>query len=391
MRKKYIFGKKLYISVLTSILVLLTTVATTFAWVGVFANSTFEQFDIGIRVSNLDEYNIDISLDGINFSKSGIIEGTELQKQILLNWGYSESVLDNDEKIQYLFSKLNQDQCTTVPVVQNNKIINLGDFVDVYGNKTNKYFKFDLYISAKKVIDVNSSSNEFHLDVFLNENLMSGRLAKERRLFNPVTFKDTFINPYDQMIENNLMVLPTGYRTVKAGETITSAKINPASASRMAFEKYEVVEKYHPEQYDLESKPQSAVIYQNGYEYPVYDELNNIYNFGAILPNEENFATLNYNLSEWQYAQQGHWVMDLPNEIWETRGVESSTKDFVISKENNHLIDSTNPKEQIDVEHMMKVTVYFWFEGWDADCFNSINASIVDFNITLLMSNEDKE
>ena len=105
MRKKYIFGKKLYISVLTSILVLLTTVATTFAWIGVFANSTFEQFDIGIRVSNLDEYNIDISLDGINFSKDGIIEGVELQKQILLNWGYSESVLDNDEKINYYFSK----------------------------------------------------------------------------------------------------------------------------------------------------------------------------------------------------------------------------------------------------------------------------------------------
>ena len=45
MRKKYIFGKKLYISVLTSILVLLTTVATTFAWVGVFANSTFDTFE----------------------------------------------------------------------------------------------------------------------------------------------------------------------------------------------------------------------------------------------------------------------------------------------------------------------------------------------------------
>ena len=391
MRKKYIFGKKLYISVLTSILVLLTTVATTFAWVGVFANSTFETFNATIRVSNLDEYNIDISLDGINFAKDGIIEGVELQKQILLNWGYSESVLNNDEKINYYFSKLNQDQCTTLPVIKDGKITSLGDFVDVYGDKTNKYFKFDLYISAKKVIDVNSSSSDFHLDIFLDENLMSGRRAKERRLFNPVTFKDNFINPYDQMIENNLMSLPDGYRTVKAGETIISAKIDPASAARMAFEKYEVVEKYHPEQYSEESKPQSAVIYQHGYEYPVYDEINNIYNFGAILPNGYNFSTINYNLSEWQYAQQGHWVMDLPTDIWETRGVESPTKDLVLSKDNNHLIDSTNPKEQIDVEHMMKITTYFWFEGWDADCFNSINASIVDFNITLLMSNEDED
>ena len=64
MRKKYIFGKKLYISILTSILVLLTTVATTFAWVGVFANSTFDQFDFNIKSSSLEEYGIEISLSG---------------------------------------------------------------------------------------------------------------------------------------------------------------------------------------------------------------------------------------------------------------------------------------------------------------------------------------
>ena len=63
MRKKYIFGKKLYISVLTSILVLLTTVATTFAWVGVFANSTFETFNIDLKASHLDEYGIEISFE----------------------------------------------------------------------------------------------------------------------------------------------------------------------------------------------------------------------------------------------------------------------------------------------------------------------------------------
>jgi hypothetical protein len=34
--------------------VLMTTIATTFAWVGVFANSTFKQFDIEIKASSLE-------------------------------------------------------------------------------------------------------------------------------------------------------------------------------------------------------------------------------------------------------------------------------------------------------------------------------------------------
>ena len=83
MRKKYIFGKKLYISVLTSILVLLTTVATTFAWVGVFANSTFEKFDFAIRSNDLKEYSIEISLDGVNFYDS--INFDDIKEQLLLN------------------------------------------------------------------------------------------------------------------------------------------------------------------------------------------------------------------------------------------------------------------------------------------------------------------
>ena len=83
MRKKYIFGKKLYISVLTSILVLLTTVATTFAWVGVFANSTFESFDVIIKASGLEEYGIVISATGEEGTFSDSISSTSIKRQIL--------------------------------------------------------------------------------------------------------------------------------------------------------------------------------------------------------------------------------------------------------------------------------------------------------------------
>ena len=105
MRKKYIFGKKLYISVLTSILVLLTTVATTFAWVGVFANSTFEQFDFSLKSSDLEEYGVEISLDGIKFSED--ISFDLIKPQILKNFGYKNVDYMTEQQINSLFNSLN--------------------------------------------------------------------------------------------------------------------------------------------------------------------------------------------------------------------------------------------------------------------------------------------
>ena len=55
----------------------------------------------------------------------------------------------------------------------------------------------------------------------------------------------------------------------------------------------------------------------------MYNEVDDYYTFGAILPNEYNFATMNYNLSEWQFENWQYWTMSLPDEIWQTRGTES--------------------------------------------------------------------
>ena len=38
---------------------------------------------------------------------------------------------------------------------------------------------------------------------------------------------------------------------------------------------------------------------------------------------------------------------------------------------------------------MMKMTIYFWFEGWDADCFKAVGGSPVTLNIELSISNEE--
>ena len=385
MRKKYIFGKKLYISVLTSILVLLTTVATTFAWVGVFANSTFESFDIGIKASSLEEYNIEISTDGIHFSNE--LSFTSVQRQILTNFGY-ENVNDmTDERVNTLYLRLNLDQCTTVPNLNGNKIVSLGHFKDMFDVPTKKFMKFDMYISATKNYDAGSSS-DFSMDVFLGPNMLKGK-KKSYTLFNHYTYLSDFVNPYTELINNNLLTLPEGIHPILAGTTISTARVDSSSAARVAFEKYPVVTKGHPELYTDSVQPKSAIIYQDTYEYPIYSD-DGYQSFGAILPDEDNLATMYYNSTEYIYYTAEIKKISLPNDLKTTRSVIGSVPDLVLSSKTNQLIDSSNLDEQVGINTMMKMTVYFWFEGWDSDCFPVINHSPVDININFMMRNEEE-
>ena len=385
MRKKYIFGKKLYISILTSILVMLTMVATTFAWVGVFANSTFEQFDVNVKASQLDEYSIEVSTTGEEGTFKDYIDTSDLKKAILLNWGYNEYDLSRDSDVDALFDMLDMDQCTTIPVLSNGKIQKLGVFKDLYGEVTHKLYKFDIYIAPKKNYDSQSDSSLFTMDAYLQKGLLTGKV-KSKKLVNPYTYSDEFINPLSSTISASSLFQP-----LTSGTTITEARVDSADASRIAFEKYKVVDKGHPEQYDSNSEPLSAVIYQTGYEWPVYNETENVYCFGSILPDEANLATGYYNSTEQYYTSRHYWNLKMNQEVYSTRGVESSTKDILFNSNTSLLIDSSNPEEIMGLNKMMKIAVYFWFEGWDADCFPAINASPVSININFALSQSEEE
>ena len=280
MRKKYIFGKKLYISILTSILVLLTTVATTFAWVGVFANSTFESFDVIIKASGLEEYGIVISATGEEGTFSDSISSTSIKRQILANWGYHDSEVMDDNRENNLFSSLNMHQCTNTPVVNGNKIQKLGQFKTIEGNETRQYYKFDIYISSTRFYE-KSSSTSFLLDAYLNPGLLQAK-TKQYRLLGTVPFPSSYVSP--------LIDLPNGIRAINGGEEFLEVNSNVASAARVAFEKYEVVERGEPSLYEGK-EPISTIIYSgDSFNYPTYNEIDNIYEFGGILPDAYNFA-----------------------------------------------------------------------------------------------------
>ena len=207
---------------------------------------------------------------------------------------------------------------------------------------------------------------------------------KNRLLFNSFTYPSTFLNP-------NILQENSNLRNVVGSEKIVNPYVDSKSAARVGFEKYEVVDKNHPEQYSNLSSPKSAIIFTgDAYNYPTYNESQNLYEFGAILPDEINFATEYWNSSEYRYAHNAYRVLQVPSSLYEIRGVGSKYEDKVLNKFNNHLIDSTNPDEQIGVNQMMKVTCYFWFEGWDADCFSAINAAPVTIKMMFNMSNEDE-
>ena len=78
--------RKMNLSIITCMLVLVLNVTTTFAWAGLQNYSNVENFDVSLESS--ENYAIQVSLDGKNFSKT--IDEYEYKKAILRNMGYSE-------------------------------------------------------------------------------------------------------------------------------------------------------------------------------------------------------------------------------------------------------------------------------------------------------------
>lgn len=345
--------KKMYISMLVLVFVMLTCVATTYAWVGILTNSKFEEFDLNVKSSNLNEYGIEISLDGINFTTE--IDSISLKKQILLNYGYKEEQLTNDEHIEAYFARINLSQCTTQPNYTTNK---LGSFRNFTNNATRGYFKFDVFISAYKVYETEIVT-DYKLDAFLRGDILEGVVGK-CQLTNEFFYPSDFVNS-----------------TIDANHVISAPKVNSVSASRLAIEKYEVVEKYKPELYDDSSECVDLIIYQGGTQNPYYSAADDVYSFGGIIDDKYNLALFDYNNFNHQSLTVPDWAL------------ERGQKELEINEENSQIVDSSKIEEQIGINEMMKLSFYFWFEGWDSDCFRVINKNPVSINLDFSTSYRD--
>ena len=80
--------RKLYMSILAATMILLTTIATTFAWVGMLTSSSLGSFDIDLKVEDFDnDYYLKISgTDSTNSDGFGdAVKKIDVQRQIMDN------------------------------------------------------------------------------------------------------------------------------------------------------------------------------------------------------------------------------------------------------------------------------------------------------------------
>ncbi len=370
MPAKYI--KKIYISLMSIVLLMLTAVTTTFAWVGFLDTSFFDNFDIALKaVENVEEYGIQLSLTGKEGSFKTTLDSIDVKREILKNIGYPNVDSMTDEQVEK--TNFTMDQCTV-----ERSGSSLGNFVDIHGQLTKNYIKFDLYLSTYRNADVeDSDSSTYYMDAFLNDNLFFGT-TDTKKLLNDfhyptnngfIEFPKTYKYDY---LSNSLyeMTYPsfTSDKLINNPEVSGNITVNSASACRLAIEVRKPVDLYDTSSYALVT---NTIIYQGGTQYPTYNPTTGEYSFGGILPNDYNIAINDYN----HKIMEGYTAKSVPEWALQ-RGDLEFENDGVV----NRIIDSNDSK--VGIDKMVRLTFHFWFEGWDADCFSIINQKPVSLNLS---------
>ncbi len=159
-------------------------------------------------------------------------------------------------------------------------------------------------------------------------------------------------------------------------------KSNIANSCRLALEKYIAVDKGHTEQYTGQIY-KGLTIYQTGSEYPTYNSITGIYDFGQILPKEYNFARLYYN-SLHKDTRIDQVFSDTDFDEILNRGDVTYADDGVV----NHIVSQS---DGVTTSKMSRFRIYFWFEGWDPDCFDVLDHKTVTLNLSFSTKSPNEE
>ena len=377
-------ARKVYMSIFTTLFILITCVATTFAWVGMFTTATLGSFDLNIKAVNIDaEYFLKISNTGLPNSFDNAVDANDLKKQILNNMGYStDNILD--EGIDAYFSKF----AIMEPVTTDST---LSDFYSLKGateknpylSSDNRYYKFDLYLSIDTLNGIANTPLDELPGLKINANVFFDNIkdAIEGTL-NTESLLNT--NPFSAIPSNSFNSDYICLRDINA----SSLTINAKNATRLAFQVFEPIA-MNASYTGLET-PKNTVIYQAGKQLPSVK--NGVYDLGGILPEEYNLALkelnksldINVNLNNLYVDSNKNGTID-PSEKTYYQGAYDrylNNSDIEMIESNNVVWD--NPDEadmsgtnylgiQNGVQTKMKISVYFWFEGFDADCLRLVD------------------
>lgn len=361
--------RKIYISILTFVFLLFTVVATTYSWVGILTYSSIEDFNLNIKTSKTKDYSLLIS--GFDEVYGEYVSKTTIQKNILANmYGFDnvKNVVESSDEsyINYNFNRMAGLAPVTTYV---NSDLLLDTFYEMpnlaNGNtnfeKSNKYFKFDLFF----IIDpINDSNNK---DTFIDSNLLISNLTESM-----VGTKST-----GTLISGNPFISNPSTKYEILNSIPNAFTIDSSYASRLAIQIFEPIE--IESSYEQNQLPTNTYIFYNGTIEPSCNE--NIYNLGGILPEENNFAIQQINKI---------YNVDLKIDNKYKDRMEYSTQigEKYIRKKNDNSKSYFGIKNGIKTK--IKISVYFWFEGWDADCIEFIDMKKVLINLNFAIdSNEN--
>lgn len=353
--------RKMNLSIITCVLVLVLNVTTTFAWAGLQNYSNVENFEMSLESS--DKYELKISLDGINFYNE--ISDLEFKKIILNNMGFTLSEIgDSEHQINKAFGEIALTPVTTKRIGNR-----LGTFVSVDDIRKDNfryddvlesnfvkrsYFNFDIYIAIDYVgKEVDESYLNSYQDVYISnlDNLFTGN-NKTYKLKSNYILENYF---------NDLI--------------LTTVKVNTSSAARMSFTKYEVMERGVLSEKNIVD----TIIYQGGTQTPTVQ--NDVYSFGGFMNHLDNLAYLEFN----DLHSDEPISLSVFNEFYQNRINNETGLEDAISLEQLEIprIKLVGESDAFNSKSMIKVNVKMWLEGFDADCFEAVSSLPLGFNLVL--------
>ncbi len=405
-------ARKVYMSIFTTLFILITCVATTFAWVGMLTTSTLGSFDLNIKSQEIDaDYFLKISNSGVVGTFKESLNLKAVKREILENMGYDTSSVTDDGISDYFASKAIME-----PVTTDSSLSNFYSMKDLkkstpYLDTDDGYFKFDLYLSVDTLNEIaNLTTAEINaLDI--NANVFFENI--ETALFGtPSTGSLVNENPFSSIPSNS------DYECLN-NINAKSITVNTKNATRLAFQIYSPIN--INASYSGSETPVNTIIYQGGSQLP--SATNNYYDLGGILPEEYNLALKEINtiygtsidldtlyvsgassrylgaynryinstdleMTEYSYSVTSDIVDGtnfssyyiLSNDEYVSPTSFSSTETYYTRTVNNKIwqapttISGTNYLGiKGGVQTKMKITVYFWYEGYDADCLQLID------------------
>lgn len=357
--------RKLILSVLSLVAVVICFASTTYAWFDVNSEANVTGFDF----TAISGEGFLVSVDGVNYSN----DLTTKQMQMAMIQGYNPEryVIENntlkeitgDTKVELSSDKMNEILTNTIllsPVTSKNGL----DFANLTGSKvqktSGKYIEFDIYFKATS----NVVEDQLGYDIYLcGEDLtqMDGTVVKKTRIqskaVNTILLLDDMV-VYDGTSNGKLLgpEKEQNYIDVYTSNALRFS-IQDTSLEEPQATIYELTNEYdlgsYATNYNKETDASDLTDAQK-------EELNKLYNsnYNAMFTYYNNLRPYS-QLTAMNYENKPKTVRTLDDELVLTH------------------VQSGGPTK--------KLTFRFWLEGWDADCFDGLSESI---NVRLLFNSK---